>query len=130
MIDHLDSTVSANLVAIDIAKDWNVVLVQETSGARRSFKVANRKQDHDRLVVFLKSLPGRVVAAVEPTGDYHRPLAYRLLSEGIDVVSISSVALARVREARYGRGIRTIRRMRRSSFQCWRSVWFRPIMTR
>ena len=102
MIDHLDSTVSANLVAIDIAKDWNVVLVQETSGARRSFKVANRKPDHDRLVVFLKSLPGRVVAAVEPTGDYHRPLAYRLLSEGIDVVSISSVALARVREARYG----------------------------
>jgi transposase len=102
VIDHLDSTASANLVAIDIAKDWNVVLVQETSGARRSFKVANRKPDHDRLIAFLKSLSGRVLAAVEPTGDYHRPLAYRLLSEGIEVVSISSVALARVREARYG----------------------------
>lgn len=102
MIDHLDSTVSANLVAIDIAKDWNVVLVQETTGARRSFKVANRKPDHDRLIAFLKSLSGRVVAAVEPTGDYHRPLAYRLLAEGIEVVSISSVALARVREARFG----------------------------
>ena len=102
MIDHLASTVSANLVAIDVAKDWNAVLVQETSGARRSFKVANRKPDHDRLMAFLKSLPGRVVAAVEPTGDYHRPLAYRLLSEGIEVVSISSVALARTREARFG----------------------------
>jgi hypothetical protein len=61
VIDHLDSTASANLVAIDIAKDWNVVLVQETSGARRSFKVANRKPDHDRLITFLKSLPGRVL---------------------------------------------------------------------
>lgn len=102
MIDRLDSTASANLVAIDVAKDWNVVLVQEASGARRSFKVANRKPDHDRLIAFLKSLPGRALAAVEPTGDYHRPLAYRLLSEGIEVVSISSVALSRVREARYG----------------------------
>jgi hypothetical protein len=74
----------------------------EASGARRSFKVANRKPDHDRLIAFLKGLSGRVLAAVEPTGDYHRPLAYRLLSEGIEVVSISSVALARVREARYG----------------------------
>ena len=55
---------SANLVAIDIAKDWNVVLVQEASGARRSFKVANRKPDHDRLIEFLKSLPGRVVVAL------------------------------------------------------------------
>ena len=102
MIDHLDCNVPANLVAIDISKDWNVVLVQEASGVRRSFKVANRRPDHDRLIVFLKSLPGHVVAAVEPTGDYHRPLAYRLLSEGIEVVSISSVALARVREARFG----------------------------
>jgi len=97
--DHLDATASANLVAIDTAKDWNVVLVQETSGARRSSKVANRKLDHDRLITFLKNLPGRVLAAVEPTGDYHRLLAYRFLSEGIEVVSISSVALVRV--ARY-----------------------------
>lgn len=102
MIDHLDSTVSANLVAIDIAKHWNVVLMQETTGARRSFKVANRKPDHDRLIAFLKSLPFSVVAAVETTGDYHRPLAYRLLAEGIEVVGISSIALARMREVRFG----------------------------
>jgi len=102
MIDHLDCTAVANLVAIDVAKDWNVVLVREGSGNRRNFKFANRKPDHDRLVAFLKSLPGGVIAGLEPTGDYHRPLAYRLLSEGIPVVSISSLALARVREARFG----------------------------
>jgi len=102
VIDHSDCTSSVNLVAIDVAKDWNVVLVQESSGNRRSFKFANRKADHDRLVAFLKTLSGPVIAALEPTGDYHRPLAYRLLSEGIEVVSISSLALARVREARFG----------------------------
>ena len=76
--------------------------MQESGGNRRSFKVANRRPDHDRLIAFLKGLSGRVIAALEPTGDYHRPLAYRLLVEGIEVVGISSVALARMREARYG----------------------------
>jgi transposase len=102
VVDQHDSTAARNLVAIDVAKDWNVVLVQDASGLRRSFKVANRRADHDRLVGFLKALPGPVVAGIEPTGDYHRPLAWRLLSEGIQVVSISSVAVARIREARYG----------------------------
>jgi transposase len=102
MIDHSDCTASLNLVAIDIAKDWNAVLVREGAGSRRSFKVANRLADHDRLVAYLKSLGGRIRAAFEPTGDYHRPLAYRLLAEGFEVVMVSSVALARIREARFG----------------------------
>lgn len=102
MIDHKHSTAPANLVAIDVAKDWNVVLVRDQAGNRRHFKVANRRADHDRLIGFLKSLPAPVRIGLEPTGDYHRPLAYRLLVEGFDVVSISSVALARFREARYG----------------------------
>lgn len=102
MVDQLDSTAVRNLVAIDIAKDWNVVLVQDSSGCRRSFKVANRLVDHDRFIAFLKNLEGPIIAGIEPTGDYHRPLAFRLASEGFRVVGISSVAMARVREARYG----------------------------
>jgi transposase len=102
VIDHSDSTACVNLVAIDVAKDWNVVLVLGVAGNRRSFKVANRRADHDRFVAFLKSLPGQVRIACEPTGDYHRPLAYRLLREGFEVVTVSSVALARVREERFG----------------------------
>ena len=43
-----------------------------------------------------------MIAAFEPTGDYHRPLAFRLLSEGIQVVAVSSVGLARIREAQFG----------------------------
>jgi transposase len=102
MIDQSDSTASLNLVAIDIAKDWNAVLVRESAGSRRSFRVANRLADHDRLIGYLKSLPGRVRVAFEPTGDYHRTLAYRLAAEGFEVVMVSSVALARIREARFG----------------------------
>jgi len=71
--------------------------------SRRSLNLSKKTSPAIQIQInALKSLPGRVVAAVEPTGDYHRPMAYRLLSEGIEVVSISSVALARVREARFG----------------------------
>jgi transposase len=90
------------LVAIDIAKDWNVLLVEAPDGERRSFKVANRRSDHDELVGFLRGLPGHVRVALEPTGDFHRPLAFRLLSEGFEVVGVSSVAQARFRKARFG----------------------------
>lgn len=102
MIDHPHSTPAANLVAIDIAKDWNVALIQEPSGRRRNFKFANSSADHNQFVAFLRSLTGPVQVGLEPTGDYHRNIAYRLLSEGFHVVSISSLALARFREARFG----------------------------
>ncbi|HWR54514.1 MAG TPA: IS110 family transposase [Bryobacteraceae bacterium] len=102
MVAHVKSTAEVNLVAIDIAKQWNVVLVQEARGGRRTFKVANNRADHDQLVKYLKSLAGTIRVGFEPTGDFHRPLAYRLATEGFAVQSISSVALARMREARFG----------------------------
>jgi transposase len=43
------------------------------------------------------SQPCRI--ALEPTADYHRTIAYRLISEGFDLVLVSSVAGARLREA-------------------------------
>ena len=102
MIDHSHCTAATNLVAIDVAKEWNVALVQESSGRRRSFKFANRRADHDDFVSLLHSLDGSVQVGLEPTGDFHRNIAYRLLIEGFQVVSISSLALARFREARFG----------------------------
>ena len=102
MIDHSHSTAATNLVAIDVAKEWNVALVQGPSGRRRSFKFANRRADHDDFVAFLHTLSGPVQVGLEPTGDFHRNIAYRLLNEGFQVVSISSLALARFREARFG----------------------------
>jgi transposase len=102
MIDQQHSTAAINLVAIDIAKEWNVALVRDASDRRHRFKFANRRADHDCFVQFLHSLSGPVKIGLEPTGDYHRVIAHRLLTEGFQVVSISSLALARFREARFG----------------------------
>ena len=101
MIDHSHSTAATNLVAIDVAKEWNVALVQEGSGRRRSSSSPSRA-DHDEFVAFLHSLDGSVQVGLEPTGDYHRNITHRLLPEGFQVVSISSLALARFRESRFG----------------------------
>jgi len=89
------------LVAIDVAKAWNTVLVENPDGKRQRFRVANTRPDHDRLMLYLKNQRGRCQVAMEPTGNYHRPLAYRLLSEGFEVHLVSSVTAARFREAMF-----------------------------
>jgi transposase len=86
------------LVAIDIGKTFHAVLV-EGVGKRQQFRMANHAGDYDRLVVFLRGLPGPARIALKPTGDFHRTPAHRLLREGVSVVSVSSVAGARYREA-------------------------------
>jgi len=97
-----DSTRGEAWVAIDIAKRWNVVLFEAPTGERRRFRVANTREDHDRFIAFLQRQPGHCAVAMEPTGVYHRPLAHRLLTEGFAVYLVSSIAVARYREATYG----------------------------
>jgi transposase len=94
-----ESTPAPMLVAIDVAKRWNVVLVEGPDGRRQRFRVANTRSDHDRFVQFLKSQSAQCQVALEPTGMYHRPLGYRLLCEGFEGYLVSSVAAARFREA-------------------------------
>ncbi len=60
MIDYLHSTAASNLVASDIAKEWNTALTQGASGRRQSFRFANRAADYDELVRYLRSLSGPV----------------------------------------------------------------------
>ncbi len=54
MVDRSNSTTPMNWVAIDIAKEWNTVLVESHDGKCRSFKMANRISDHDRFMEFLR----------------------------------------------------------------------------
>jgi transposase len=61
--------------------------------------VLNTRAEHDRFVELLAGLRRPVIAGFEATGNYHRPLAYRLLHAGIALRLVSSVALARTREA-------------------------------
>ena len=87
------------LVAIDVAKARNEVLIEGPSHRRRRLTVLNTRVEHDRLIALLSGLGQPVTCAFEATGNYHRPIAWRLLQAGFDVRLVSSLALARTREA-------------------------------
>lgn len=61
--------------------------------------ITNTRTEHDLLVGELQALARPITVGFEPIGHYHRPLAWRLVQAGFDVQLVSSVALARTREA-------------------------------
>jgi transposase len=91
---------NAVLVAIDVSKQRNDVLIEVPGQLRRRrLVIVNTRTEHDRFVDILQNLGRPVIAGFEATGNYHRPLAFRLLEAGIALRLVSSVALARTREA-------------------------------
>ena len=91
---------NAVLVAIDIAKARNEVLIEIPGRQRRrKLSIRNTRDDHDRLVALLLETSKTVICGFEATGNYHRPLAWRLIQAGFDVRLVSSMAAARTREA-------------------------------
>jgi transposase len=88
-------------VAIDIAKLTHQVLLELPNGKRRGMRVTNTKTEIDRFVAVLRALEHPCEVAFEPTGDYHRPLAYILGQAGCHLRLVSSIAVARTREALY-----------------------------
>src|SRR5919112_1058341 len=100
MTDLNSTPAPAALVAIDIAKHRHEVLIEAPGRAgRRRLTTLSTRADHDRLVEALMAYGGPVLIGFEATGDYHRGLAYRLLAAGFELRLVSSVALARTREA-------------------------------
>lgn len=99
MASQADPIAPLTLVAIDIAKGVNVALVEHPGGRQQRFWFTHQRADYDRLIGFLQGLCGPCRIAIEPTADYHRTLAYRLVCEGFEVVLVSSIAGARLREA-------------------------------
>lgn len=90
----------AVLVALDVAKARNDVLIEIPGQARRRrMTVLNTRAEHDRFIGLLSSFQRPIVAAFEATGNYHRAIAWRLLEAGFEARLISSMALARTREA-------------------------------
>jgi transposase len=98
MTSQTESSAPHTWVAIDIAKGINVALVEHFDGRQQRFRFVHQRDDYDRLVTFLRGCGGPCRVALEPTADYHRTIAYRLLSEGFEVVFVSSLAGARLRE--------------------------------
>jgi transposase len=66
---------------------------------RRRLSVLNTRAEHDRLIEVLRAYGKPVICAFEATGDYHRPIAWRLIEASFEVRLVSSMALARTREA-------------------------------
>lgn len=100
MTNDNDTTSAAALVAIDIAKAKNDIVIElPGKRRRRRMKVLNTRAEHQRFIDQLRALNCPVQVGFEATGNYHRPLAWRLLAAGFDLRLISSVALARTREA-------------------------------
>ncbi|MGB2887259.1 MAG: IS110 family transposase [Candidatus Acidiferrales bacterium] len=87
-------------VAIDVAKDRHETLIEAPGWrSRKKFRVQNTAEEFRSFAAFLHSLNLPVRVGFEPTGNYHRALAYFLHSEGFQLELISSLALARTREA-------------------------------
>lgn len=99
MASKTDPIAPRTWVAIDIAKGVNVALVEHCDGRRQTFRFVHQREDYDRLVAFLRECTAPCRVALEPTADYHRTIAHRLVSEGFDLVLVSSIAGARLREA-------------------------------
>jgi len=101
MTHHISSTEDQVLVAIDIAKIRNDVLVEQPDGKRKAFKMANKMTDFVEFTRYLKAFGFPCLIGFEATGNYHRPLAYYLLQQGFELRLVSSLAAARTRQALY-----------------------------
>jgi transposase len=89
------------LVAIDVAKKQNAVLIQLPGGVRKKLTVTNDLTGYHELAHYLKKLKRPCKIGFEATGNYHRTLAFYLRQQGFELELISSVAASRTREAMY-----------------------------
>ena len=88
------------LVGIDISKHRHEVLIAVPGKSRRRrTTVLNTAEDYRRLIAALHEYGLPVTIGFEATGNYHRALMFALGAAGFDLKLVSSVALARTREA-------------------------------
>jgi transposase len=88
------------LAAIDISKARHEVLIAVPGKKRRRrLSVLNELDEFNRLTATLTGYDRPVRVAFEATGNYHRALAFHLGAAGFEIKLVSSVALARTREA-------------------------------
>ncbi len=89
---------SSVMVAIDVAKLSHEILIEFPDGRRKKLKIKNTRQGFTELYELLRP-HSKVVAGLEPSGNYHRNLAHFLIQNNIEVKCISALVAARTREA-------------------------------
>ena len=60
MATHTHPTPAATWVAIDIAKRYHAVLIEDPDGKHQGFRMASSSEDHQRLVDLFHGMPGPV----------------------------------------------------------------------
>lgn len=90
------------LIGIDIAKYKHVSLIEYPNGKKERFNFDNSMNGFMEFKNYFSKSDLSITVAIEPTGDYHRALAYFLLKENIQVKLVNTLAMARMREALHG----------------------------
>ena len=86
--------------AIDISKHRHEVLISiPGKKRRRRISILNTLEDFQRLSTALADYGLPVRIGFEATGNYHRTLAHHLSQAGFELKLVSSIGLARTREA-------------------------------
>lgn len=101
MIANSVSAQQYTFVAIDVAKLVHEVLVEPPTGHRHRWRVGNCLPDFVALRDRLCAFQTPIAIGFEATGNYHRPLAYYLGQCGFELHLLSSLAVARTRDALY-----------------------------
>ena len=101
MPPNSESSTGVLFVAIDVAKQIHEVLIEPPTGGRQRWRMVNCQRDYDLLRQRLQACQAPVRIGFEATGTYHRPLAYFLHQCGFELRLISSLAVARTRDALY-----------------------------
>lgn len=101
MTPKSESSTGVLFVAIDVAKQIHEVLIEPPTGGRQRWRMVNCQRDYEGLRQRLQSFQVPVRIGFEATGTYHRPLAYFLQQCGFELRLISSLAVARTRDALY-----------------------------
>ena len=101
MTPNAESSTGVLFVAIDVAKQLHEVLIEPPTGDRQRWRMVNCQRDYDLLRQRLQAFQAPVRIGFEATGTYHRPLAYFLHQCGFELRLISSLAVARIRDALY-----------------------------
>ena len=101
MMESSATTPNCTFVAIDVAKLVHEALVEPPTGRRQRWRIRNCQPDYEAFRDRLRALETPVLSGFEATGNYHRPLAYYLGQCGFELRLISSLAVARTRDALY-----------------------------
>lgn len=96
LVSHI--SLPGTLIALDIAKKHHDAKIRYPNGRTSYLRIENTLEGFNRLLALTASPHDDIIAAFEPTADYHRNIAWWLHKQGVQCHLVSSVRCARARE--------------------------------